>query len=54
MVASIGSTIADPESEKWDKDQIAAVKVTPMSMFQPKEPEVIFREKSSITPLAFP
>ena len=35
-----------PEKEKWDKDRIAAVKVTPLSMHAPREAEVVFKDKA--------
>ena len=34
-----------PESEKWQKDALANVKLTPYNMHVPTEPEVVFREK---------
>ena len=37
-----------PESEKWNKDLLAGVKVTPLSMHQPREPEVIFKDKVEV------
>ena len=39
------TVIRVPELEKWNKDLLASVKLTPMSMHQPREPEVIFKEK---------
>ena len=37
-----------PEAEKWDKDKLAAEKVTPLSMHQPREPEVVFKDKADV------
>ena len=37
-----------PESEKWNKDKLAAIRSTPLSMHQPREPEVVFKEKANV------
>ena len=34
-----------PEAEKWSKDLLAAVRLTPMSLHQPRAPEVGFKDK---------
>ena len=34
-----------PELEKWDKDKLAAINLTPMSMHQSRLPEVVFKDK---------
>ena len=34
-----------PEAEKWDKDKLSAISLTPMSLHQPREPEVVFKDK---------
>ena len=36
------------EAEKWSKELLATVAVTPMSMHQPREPEVNFKEKTDV------
>ena len=35
-----------PELEKWDKDMLSSIKLTPFNIHTPKEPEVIFRERA--------
>ena len=43
-MAMARTTFRLPETNKLQKDELAAVKSTPWSMFQPKEPEVVFQE----------
>ena len=33
-----------PNAEKWDKDELQKITVTPKSLHVPKEPEVVFKE----------
>ena len=37
-----------PDVEKWNKDLLSSVTVTPWSLHAPKEPEVIFRDQIPI------
>ena len=37
-----------PEADKWNKDKLAAVNVTPLDMHRPREPEVVFKEKAEV------
>ena len=34
-----------PEGNKWDKDELAKVRVTPWSLHVPQDAEVVFKEK---------
>ena len=35
-----------PGAEKWDREAMVKVGCTPYDLHQPKEPEVVFREKT--------
>ena len=37
-----------PESEKWNKDMLAAVKLTPLSLHLPREGEIVFKDKIDV------
>ena len=34
-----------PGAEKWDKEALVKISCTPYTMHQPREPEVVFKEK---------
>ncbi len=44
-VTKVKSIHRRPEAEKWNKELLAAVNITPRSLHQPRETEVIFKDK---------
>ena len=48
MAHSPRTVLRFPESNKWDKDELAKVRVTPWSLHVPKETEVVFKDKKEI------
>ena len=42
------TVLSSPESNKWDKDELAKVRATPWSLHFPKETEVVFKDKKEI------
>ena len=43
------TSIRMPGTEKWDKEALVKIGCTPYDMHQPREPEVIFRQKNDET-----
>ena len=41
-----GTVVRVPTNEKWNKELLAKIGCTPYDMHQPREPEVIFKEKT--------
>ena len=37
-----------PEVEKWEKEALAAIKVTPWHMHEARQPEVIFKDRVEV------
>ena len=46
-----GSALRFPETNKWDKDELAKVRATPWSVHVPKETEVVFKDKKEVEKL---
>ena len=42
------TVVRAPEVEKWNKDLLAAVKLTPVELHQARDAEVVFKEKVDV------